>query len=281
MIAARPLLVITPTLGHSPWLDRTVASVAAHAGQHAQHVLVAPAEALDDLRLRYPHCLFVMDIASSGVYPAINLGLINAPDPRWQWFTWLNDDDELAPGFAPHLAQALVHDGRRLDAPWCYGLVQLQNNNDEDLGGLAVARHATDIIPLVQSKINPLNQQGLLIPRAWVNRLGALRESLRICADLDFWLRAVVDRAQFRCTPEVIAVFRLRSGQISGNLNLHRAEFDKVVRELAPQRCSRLRRWFALLRFRLNNASVYAGRLRRSGWKGGYEMLQQPTRKSP
>ncbi len=279
MIAARPLLVVTPTLGRSPWLDRTVASVAVHAGPHAQHILVAPAEVLDDLRRRYPQCPLVADTVARGVYPALNLGLANAPDPRWSWFTWLNDDDEFAPGFTPHLARALAHDGRKFNAPWCYGPVRLRNGDDADLGGLAVARFPSDIMPLVQSGINPLNQQGLLVPRAWVDRLSPLREDLRICADLDFWLRAVVTGARFRCSSEVVAVFRLRAGQISGDVSQHRAEFAKVSQALTLVPCSPLRRLAARVRFRIGNAGVYAGRFRRSGWKGGYALLRQPTRK--
>lgn len=280
MKAVRPLLVVTPTLGRSPWLDRTVASVSAHAGAHAIHVLVAPSECLTDLHRRFPHCLLITDTATRGVYPAINLGLTKAPDANWQWFTWLNDDDEFAPGFAPHLARTLAHDGNKPEAPWSYGPVRLHNGDDDDLGGLAVARFAGDIIPLVQSGINPLNQQGLLIPRAWVKHLGPLREDFRICADLDFWLRAVVAGARFCCSPEIVAVFRLRAGQISGDVSRHREEFTRVVRTLTPDQCGAVCRAVARARFRAANAWVYADRIRRSGWKGGLTLLQQPSHSS-
>lgn len=281
MSKTAPLLVVTPTLGRSPWLDRTVESVTATAGTFAHHVLVAPPDRLADLQRRFPSCTVVADRVARGVYPAINAGIAAAAGWSWEWFTWINDDDELAPGFTPHLDRALQHNARLFDAPWFFGPVQLRDGRDADLGGLAVARTAADILPLLQSDISPLNQQGLLAPRAWVDRLGSLREDLRICADLDFWLRAVVGGARFRCSPETVAIFRLRAGQISGDVGRHQAEFRAVVRALVPEPVSDLSRFTARARFRFDNLSTYAGRIRRSGWKGGFDLLQQPAPKNP
>jgi len=279
MTANGRLLVVTPTLGRSPWLDRAVASVAAYAGASAMHVLVTPTEFQPMLRRRFPECEVVADHVARGVYPAINLGLQHARGRAWSWFTWLNDDDQLEPGFAPHLARTLACDGRDPGAPWAYGQVRLRNGAGKDLGGLAVARSAADLIPLVQSGISPLNQQGLLAPRVWVERLGQLREEFRICADLDFWLRAASAGARFECSPEIVAVFRLRAGQISGDVPRHVEEFSQVVRIAAPSSHGGLRRFVARARFRLGNAAVYAGRVRHSGWRGGLALLQQPVRK--
>jgi hypothetical protein len=222
----------------------------------------------------------VVDSVARGVYPAINLGLAGAPDPQWQWFTWINDDDELKPGFVRHLARALVHDGRRMDATWAYGQVQLSNGDADDLGRLAVARRPADILALAQSGVNPLNQQGMLAPRAWVDRCGPLREDLAICADVDFWLRALVGGAKFRFDSETVALFRLREGQISADVSRHREEFGQVVRALSWHPRGAAARWIARVRFRLGNAGVYAGRIQRCGWKGGFALLEQPVRRS-
>jgi GT2 family glycosyltransferase len=275
-----PLLVVTPTLGRSPWLDRTVESVTATAGTFARHMLVAPPDRLADLQQRFPACIVVADRVARGVYPAINAGIAAAAESSWQWFTWINDDDELAPGFAPHLEHALGYDARLFDAPWLFGPVQLRDGRNNVLGNLAVARTEKDIVPLLQSHINPLNQQGLLAPRAWVDQLGSLREDFRICADLDFWLRAVVGGARFQCSRETVAIFRLRAGQISGDVTRHQAEFRAVVRALAPEPVGAARRVAARARFRLGNLATYAGRVRRSGWKGGFALLQQPAQKN-
>jgi hypothetical protein len=274
----RPLLVVTPTLGLSPWLSRTVSSVSAQAGLHAQHVLVAPPELLTVLGRQYPHCALVPDNLGGGVYPAINLGLANAPDPDWKWFTWINDDDEFLPGFAPHLARTLTIDGGNLNAPWVFGQVQLSNRDSDKLGRIAVTRWPSDILPLAKAGVNPFNQQGMLAPREWMDRCGPLRADLRICADVDLWLRALVRGAKFRCSPETVAIFRLRAGQISGDVAKHRAEFRAVVRSVAGTACWGSKSWVARARFRVSNAGVYAERIYRCGWKSGFDLLEQPMR---
>ena len=157
--------------------------------------------------------------------------------------------------------------------------MRLFNGHDDYLGRLAVTHHPADLLPLAQGGVNPLNQQGLLTPRFWILRRGPLREDLRICADVDFWLRAVMGGATFRYSPEVVATFRLHAGQISGNIANHKAEFHQVVAALAPRPASKPQQLMARLRFRLANAGVYLGRVRRSGWKGGYALLNQPERK--
>jgi hypothetical protein len=120
----------------------------------------------------------------------------------------------------------------------------------------------------------------MLAPRAWVEAQGPLREDLRICADVDFWLRAAAEGARFCCSPEVVATFRLRAGQISGDVSRHRAEFKQVVESVVPVRRSAPRRLFANLRFRLGNALVYARRVGRCGFKSGFSLLEQPERKA-
>ncbi len=280
MSSSRPLLVVTPTLGRSPWLIRTVASVAEYAGERATHVLVAPSGTLAMLGRQFPNCTLVADTAAAGVYAAINLGLANAPEADWRWFTWINDDDEFKPGFASHLARTLQNDGRDLKAPWTYGQVQLLNGNDDNLGRIAIARIPTDILSLAQAGVNPLNQQGMLAPRAWVNLNGPIREDLRICADVDFWLRAFVAGARFRCSAEIVALFRLRSGQISGDVELHREEFQKVVQTVAGPSRRRIFQWIARVRFLIGNAGLYFDRIQRCGWKGGFALLERPVRRT-
>jgi Ca2+-binding RTX toxin-like protein len=67
------LLVVTPTLGESPWLEETISSVAAVAGA-PEHVLVAPADKVAALARRYPRVAVVAE-PGGGMYAAINAGL--------------------------------------------------------------------------------------------------------------------------------------------------------------------------------------------------------------
>ncbi len=275
MRAYRPLLVVTPTLGKSPWLERTVASVAATAGGHALHLLVAPAAVHDDLRARFPGCEIVADTARTGVYAAINLGIAAAFNRPWDYFTWINDDDAFAPGFKSHLESALGYTGK--NEVWFYGGVRLLGPGDENLGRLPICRFPADIVPLAQLGINPLNQQGMLIPHAGLARIGRIREDLRICADVDLWLRGLKDGATFCFTGNTVAEFRLRRGQISGDIHRHRQEFAAAASAVFPGHPALPAALLARARFRAANAFVYLERLRRCGWRGGFDLLENPA----
>ena len=87
------LLVVTPTLGTSPWLGETVLSVAACA-PGVIHVLVAPTATVPKLSLEYPG-LRVIPEPGGGMYAAINAGLKSSHE--WSVGTYLNDDDRLVP----------------------------------------------------------------------------------------------------------------------------------------------------------------------------------------
>ncbi len=272
------LLVVTPTLGESPWLSRTVESVAHYAGANTRHILVAPESRADELHARFPHCIIVADRVRRGVYPAINQGIAAALAESWEYFTWLNDDDAFAPGFSRHLARALLCDPE--ENIWFYGGVRLRGPSDENLGHLPIARFTNDIVPLAEAGINPLNQQGMLVPRPALMQLGNIREDLRICGDVDFWLRGLRDGARFRLTGATVAEFRLRKGQISGDVEAHRREFARAVAGVFAGRSGPLRRALARTRFRAGNAFVYLERIRRCGWRGGFDMLADPAPES-
>jgi len=271
------LLVITPTLGDSPWLAETIASVASHAGPRVLHVLVCPAGRVEGLARSHPGVRVVADSGRRGVYPAINDGWRALADKEWDWFTWLNDDDFLLPGFRSALSLASMPSMGR--CPWIYGGIRLLGDDGRSLGSLAVCRREEDIGPLVDQGISPLNQQGMLIPREWLLELGGLREDLLICADFDLWLRALQAGARFCHAGAELAAFRLRPGQISGDEKRHRSEFLSVATRLRPRRSSLARRTLALLRFRLGNTPLYLRRLLLTRRLRGMALLrQEPTR---
>ena len=110
------ILVITPTLGESPWLAETVASVATLAAPH-EHVLVAPAATVPALAARFPGVTVTAE-PGGGMYAAINAGVAAARE--WDAFTYINDDDLLLPGFAAAVAAMA---GRGTQALLAYGRV--------------------------------------------------------------------------------------------------------------------------------------------------------------
>src|SRR4051812_41225063 len=86
------LLVVTPTLGSSVYLDQTVESVTSQS-INILHVLVTPESMVAPLQARYRHAVVLADAGKeAGLYGAINVALTDL-NQEWEWFTYINDDD--------------------------------------------------------------------------------------------------------------------------------------------------------------------------------------------
>lgn len=272
-----PFLIVTPTLGTSPYLDRTVASVAA-LNLPCQHVMVAPANRIDELRRRYPSARLVADRGpAGGIYGALN-DAIGAAPPGWKWFTYINDDDALLP---PFRAVALRHLLRPSSEPVVYGDVALIDGSGRRVALVTTERHPARIPALLQEGISPLNQQGMLIRRDVVEALGGFDTRYRLCADLDFWLRAYVSGARFRYVPEVLAEFRLREGQLSADTAVTQAEMAEIVRRHCAAPVRPVRRRVIRIGYRLQNLPRYLARWRSRGWRTSYQLLGQAPSRTP
>ncbi len=265
------ILVITPTLGQSAFLDKTVASVLAQP-LDVQHVISAPAARREDLQRRFPRARVVEDAgAAAGIYGAINNALAQA-GAGWDWFTYINDDDALLPGFGEVAARHL-----RSAAPEAvvYGDVELIDENDCVLSRVTTERDPAWIPALLQQGISPLMQQGMLLRRDTMLRLRGFDTGYRLCADLDLWLRAYVSGAGFRHYPVRVAQFRLRRGQLSGNTAVTQREQGAIIARHLPTTVSPLRKTYARWRYRLCNLPRYLARVRAGhGLQTSYELLE-------
>jgi GT2 family glycosyltransferase len=264
------ILVVTPTLGDSPFLDQTVASVAAQSA-HVLHVMVAPLDKVTFLQRRFPHVHVCRDAGKeSGVYGAINAGLATAAREAWEWFTYINDDDKLLPGFSTMFAREVT----RQPADVIYGDVELVDEEGRLVSRITTERRPAWIPPLLQQGISPLMQQGTLFRRAVVERHGSFDTRYRLCADLDFWLRAYAADARFRAHPIRVAQFRLRRGQLSGNTAVTEREQTEIVARHLPHPSSPLQLRIARWRYRWCNLPRYVARVRARGFRTSYEVLQ-------
>ncbi|HVU16675.1 MAG TPA: glycosyltransferase [Candidatus Didemnitutus sp.] len=265
------LLVVTPTLGVSRHLDATVASVAAQPLRIA-HVLSAPASRIVDLRQRYPNAFVIRDGGPvGGIYGALNAALLQ-DQPPWDWFTYINDDDVLQPGFT---AVARRHFARPNPEPVTYGRVEQIDEDGVHTGFVTTERNPRRFGALLQQGISPLMQQGMLFRRDCVERLSGFDPSYRLCADLDFWLRASTGGWRFRFYPAVVASFRLRAGQLSGDTQRTLREQREIVSRLFSRRLPAWRLRLARWQYRLANLPLYLERIRRHGLVTSYEMLEQ------
>jgi GT2 family glycosyltransferase len=259
------VLVVTPTLGESRWLVETVASVAA-LRLLGVHLLVTPAPMVAELARRFPLCQVVPEPSPNrGMYAAINAGVAAGKD--WDAFTWLNDDDILAAGFA-HLCAEFE---RRPEIGVMYGRVALI-----DSAGTRVARHPVaprgeDLAPLLARGIIPFAQPGTVIRREWFERVGGLDETYRLTGDFDFFGRALLAGAPFAFADTTVASFRLRAGQLSKQRGEMEAEKTRALKPFASVRRGRLAWW----RFRCSNLALYLERLPRHGWRSMREIYDR------
>lgn len=252
------ILVVTPTLGSSPWLEATVASVAQFQPT-CRHVLVAPAAQQDDLARRFPAAQVVPE-PGGGMYAAINAGLASAGE--WDGFTYINDDDLLLPRFA-RVLEGLRHNPTGA----VYGGVQLIGTHGQPLGSIPISPFPSLNRRLYAQRVEPVYQHGTLFSRHLYERMGGFDESFRFCGDTEYMARACVAGLPFRCaTLRNVAAFRLRAGQLTKNLPVMQAESDRAHAKLAlpAPRITPAHRWARLV-FRVANLPVYLERIARHG----------------
>lgn len=265
-------LVVTPTLGHSPWLPETVASVAALAVQ-CTHVLVAPADQVGGLKKQFPAATIVAEPAGgAGMYAAINAGAAVAGD--WDLLTYLNDDDVLLPNFAAVARCAAAAGDRPLII---YGGVRLIDSRGRRLGEIPISRRPAHHRALYAERLEPVYQHGTGVTRAAWAQLGGFDATLRYCGDSEFFARACVSGVPAVCASRApVAAFRLRAGQLTKNraaMNAERARVDAML-GLRDGPTGRERRWARWV-FRLSNLPIYATRVARFGFLTFDELIER------
>jgi glycosyltransferase involved in cell wall biosynthesis len=257
------VIIITPTLGRSRWLDQTVESVAAHTrgNPEMRHVLVAPGDQVKSLASDYPQIEVTAEEAGTlGLYDAVNYGLRVAGD--WDWMTYLNDDDLLGPGFERSL-KATADDS--VDV--IYGRVTYIGAEGRVLGAYPVESQPRRFASLMAAGIPPITQQGTLVRRDCFDQLAGFDPKYRLAADFEFWVRAVRATCSFRYLPVETGLFRLRKGQLSADQNSVRSEIETILANHLP-RPGHAARFLVRAGFRLRHVpEILARRVRTGHWR--------------
>ena len=271
------LLVVTPTLGDSPYLDETMRSVAGIRAQGVGllHVLAVPAPRVAALAARFPDALVVADAGrEGGIYGAINCGLSGATEEAWDWFTYINDDDLLMPAFG-EVVRAHARPGN--EDVIAYGDVRNIDEAGNSLGLQSVERSPAFFRALLFASVSLFTQQGSLVSRRVVLGMKGFDASYKLCADLDLWVRTLVAGHRHRYYACEVAQFRLRRGQASHDLQLRRAERARILRQLPGKAPGALARRLAHLQFYFRNLPRYVARIRTAGWRRSDRLLADTT----
>ena len=230
------------------------------------HVLVCPAAKVEPLRRDFSGASAVVPDAgkAGGLYGALNAGLAaaDAAGLAWDWFTYLNDDDLLAPGFAELIRR---HCRPENLATVAYGDIGNIDGDDRPLGRMTVEKNPHRFASLLQGGISPVGQQGMVFGAPVVRALGGYRPEHRLCGDLDFWVRAHARKFRFQYYPLMVGRFRIQVGQLSGDVGLTRRELAAIAAEQFPAPVPALTRRVAALRYRLANVPRYLERWRAVG----------------
>ena len=268
------LLIITPTLGNSPFLDESAASVRT-LELNAQRLFVCPQRRVEMLKERFPECVVTADDGpAGGLYGAINAGLRAAAalGLEWDWFTYINDDDLLAPGFS---AMVERHCARGDLNSVAYGDITNIDTGGKPLGRMTIERDARYFAPLLQQGISPTGQQGMLFGATVVKALREYDLSYKLCGDLDFWVRAHARGSLFCYYPIEVGRFRIQTGQLSGDVMLTRRELKVIVDRHFPAPAGRFSKRYSKMRYRIYNLPRYLERWRSLGRLTTSESLLQ------
>jgi hypothetical protein len=274
------LLVVTPTLGRSLYLRDTISSVvsAAKDGVKVIYRAIGPALArelvekeLRPLRELGVDARFLTESGKvPGLYAAINEAVANESELAWKAFTYINDDDALGPGFVKAWG-AFLGAGARA---FTYGRVRLIDGAGRSLGFVPTIGAQIFFEPLLAQGISPLNQQGMIVPRELWHSLSGFRTKFRLCADLDFWLRACRRGHQLNYFNKEVGHFRIQAGQLSGDTERLGEEIAAVVADCADLHRFSIKEFlFSRWIFRLANTGIYMRRALAGQRLRGMELL--------
>jgi GT2 family glycosyltransferase len=264
------LLVITPTLGRSRFLDETVASTKLF-GVRVQHTICCPEDCVTTLQKRFPSSQVIKDQGiQGGLYGAINAGLAAVHEP-WDFFTYLNDDDLVGRGFATMFRRHARPANLNTVA---FGRITNIDQRGRKLMHMTVGPNPRQYPALLHAGISPTGQQGMIFGRQVVESIGLYSTRYKLCGDLDYWCRAMAAGFRFVFYPLETGRFRVQPGQLSGDTNTTRRELAEIARTHFPEGASAAERAWAKLVYRFYNSFRYLDRLVTTGLKTSYQLLE-------
>ena len=224
-MSERPFLsIVTPSLNQGATIERCIRSVLAQDCDSVEHIVVdaqSGDETLDVLR-RHPHLHWTSE-PDDGQTHAINKGFAKA---RGTYVAWINCDDAYRPG----TFQAVLEAARECnDQAVILGGVQLHHRDVP----LRIARNRPrSFLRYLQPWIPHTNlyQQGAFFPRAALDRIGPLDESLHYVMDCELFCRLLAARIPLRQVDRVFADYYIEPSTKTGvGWSVTYAEWDAIL----------------------------------------------------
>ena len=263
------ILIITATRGDSPWFDSTIESVAMlrRQGVPLVWVVIGPIDSIEGYRNRVTVDRVIAE-RNKGLYAALNQAISDMADTYWTHFTYINDDDGLMPGFIDLCRFASTGHGDVY-----YGNIDYVDMHGATIGSVSIARYPADCLPLLSKGIAPFSQQGMLMSRTLLERIGLFDLRFSHVGDAYLWVRCFEFGARFCYVPTTCAFYRIRPGQLSNAVELMHDQNQLVTKhaaEIRPIKFSSI----ALALFRFSNFLNVLRRVSRIGLRSSRSMFK-------
>jgi hypothetical protein len=257
----RPLrwLVITPTLGISPYLFETTESIKRLPGT-VEHIVVCPLSVLSKVTQLLPMTRVVAEpvMRSVGMYGAINIGIKSA-ETVYDYICYLNDDDYFLPSI--ELLNDSILDSKSIN----YGRTLMINGDGERLYEAPIVSCSRFINIFIEKGITPFMQPSMIIPNFIINKIGLFDEGYRYCGDLEFILRAIKFKVPFNFINIPLSSFRIHGQQLSASEFEMTREKNLAYKSHCINIDSSASKLFIKIAFTIMNFSKYISRLVRTG----------------
>jgi glycosyltransferase involved in cell wall biosynthesis len=221
---APTLSLVTPTLQHAEFLERTLHSVLDQAYPALEYVVIdggstdGTVELLRNHEQQLAHWESAPD---AGQAAAINRGFSHTTGDI---LAWLNSDDVLLPGALAYVARFFAE---RPEVDAIYGHRLIVDEADRQIGEWILPPHDDAVLALADY----VPQETLFWRRSLWERVGGrLDESFRYALDWDLLLRMRAVGARFARVPRFLAAFRVHNEQKTQRLHaVGRAECERLL----------------------------------------------------
>ncbi len=202
--------VIVATLGERPSLKATLISIAKQNIEELEIKIVCPQTNLEKVQEIAQECLpsnfELIPDACKGLSAAINQGY--EAQGEFDYFCWLNDDDELTNGSLERSIYSLDNNQNFYAAIGTLGYLRKDKSK--------IVRNKVTKLNILVTKIGPniIPQPGSLVRKTSIGEARLLNETYKYAMDLDMWLR-IMKIGKIGIIKETQAVMNWHQGSIT------------------------------------------------------------------
>jgi glycosyltransferase involved in cell wall biosynthesis len=247
--------IIIPTMGIGEFLEESLVSVFKVGEQLDAVVVIVRPKKEGEIKLpRFNGRIhFVDDLEQAGLYPAINTGMrFLEENYEWKYFTYLNDDDILLPGFT-FMMRNILRPQSIVDIG--YGRCEFIVDRSEVTGAFTYENKPKRITSLFLANIVGIQQPGTVASKRMWKSCGPFDSSLKLCADMKFYFNVCDTSETFLVSRNIVSRFRIRKCQLSSDRKTVEAENNIIRDEILKGRSLGILDLFWIFLFRIKNLS--------------------------